>query len=226
MGLRACVCVGAHANVWHEHSASPAEAPLPLLCGDTWQRATEQLEQRHGSAHAANGNRIAYSELVFSVLESSLLIQIKYTSISWHTLTLWGQKSKNTKLPLPHCDLPHSKRRRKVITNLLSLWLDACVRVQCAAQLAITQHHGELIYLSRLPALLNPPIASTCNFRNPPPHSSFFRRQRQRALNAKTVFICNLCFYSDYRTCMLPFPLVLTIWISGFFFKANTMDIV
>lgn len=32
----------------------------------------------------------------------------------------------------------------------------------------------------------------------------FFRRQEQQALNAKTIFICNSCFYSDYCTCILP----------------------
>lgn len=41
---------------------------------------------------------------------------------------------------------------------------------------------------------------------------TFFRRQQ--ALNAKIIFMCNLCFYSQCRACSLPF--VLTKWITGF----------
>lgn len=48
----------------------------------------------------------------------------------------------------PYGDLAHRKGRRKVITNFFLLLLNLCVCVQSAAQLAITQHHGKLIYLS------------------------------------------------------------------------------
>lgn len=132
---------------------------------------TEQLEQLNRSARAANSNHISnymlkpyfVMQLIWTVFESILQLENKITTFNLHRLTIWRHHCKDK---IQNCIRHIRGKEKKVITNLVSLWLNLCIFVQCAGQLAITQHHGELIYLSRLPALLNPAIAWTCNFSN------------------------------------------------------------
>lgn len=76
-----CVCARACAQMCDTSTISPAEALLLLLCRNTWQHMTEQLEHCYWSAQAANSNHISEAQLILSVFECVLLIQEKNNTV-------------------------------------------------------------------------------------------------------------------------------------------------
>lgn len=155
-----CACRRIHERMWACVSACTRvqyltrRGLLLLLCRDTWQHMTEQLEQSNWSAQAANSNHISnytpnpyfYKPTNFQC-ESNLQIQNKFITFN-----------------IIYCDNPQKERTE----SLSFLYSDStCV------SMSYVQHNNSApwrahltLRCSCLAALLNPAIPSTCNFSN------------------------------------------------------------